>query len=282
MVIANALRFRIALRGDVLEIRSLRGVRSITRADLASRRLLKTQINTYLELTFKDSRPPYQLPWLSSPGLDAFLKPVPDTDEQAAIALEHAVSTDDRLGATPEERKARFARRLEFFRNSVFAMAALWIWSYLYPHPYWLLVAVLIILPWICVLALNLFPGVLQLADEGNLRRPGSRPSVLPLLIAPIVLLALRASQDVSLLNWPAAVKWMLVELPCLESRCTGYWAGSGGNGLWWQAWLLCVLPTVTALREWRICCSMACPGRSIARTCWGSTSIPAGPRRIT
>ena len=210
MLIANALRFHVVLCGNVLEVHQLSGVRFLRLQDLASRRTLTVQGTTFIELRFKDpKRRPYKLLWafVVDQALGTFLQAIPDSDEQAAKALDEEIRADLRLGTTPEERSERFARTTGYLRYTLYCGPALLLWSALYPHPYWLLIAVLALLPWVCLLAMRLLPGMLQLGDGSQSR--SLRPDVASIMIVPIVLLALRAFHDIHTLDWQVELRWI-------------------------------------------------------------------------
>ena len=138
--------------------------------------------------------------------LQAFLNHLPDADEQAAKAFDEEIRGDARLGKTPKERAERYKRTTQYLQKAIYCGPALLMWSAVYPHPYGLLIAVLVLVPWACLLGLRMFPGMLQLGTG----RSGTslRPDVTALLTVSIIALVIRAIADVPTLDWPVELRW--------------------------------------------------------------------------
>ena len=235
------MRFQLILQDDRLEVRKLWGVRVLKLPELASRRVVTLQRVKYLELSFKNTaRKPCKFQWVFSVDerLQAFLNHLPDADEQAAKSLDEEIRADARLGNTPEERVERFKRTTQFLQKAIYFGPALLFWSAWYPHPYWLLIAALVMVPWACVLALRIFPGVLQI---GSWRRGRTaRPDITAPLGLSILALVIRALADVPTLDWVVELRWAAIAAAIFGAAL--YWAGTGQPRKWSTVALLLVL----------------------------------------
>lgn len=202
-LIASALRSKVVLSEDAIEVYGAVRVRRLARAEIAGRRLLSAQYGQkMLLLEAKDPRTPaLKLSSYSSlrtdADWDAWMASLPDLDAQEVQALEAEVAANPELGSTPEERIGRLAaaRRLAQWTNYVtYAIAA---WGYLYPRPYGAAMLALAVLPWAALVLIAKSAGLLR-ADS---RRGDPRPSLAIALIVPGIVLMVRALSDVGVLD---------------------------------------------------------------------------------
>ena len=210
MVIVDANVSRLELQGSVLEIFELWRVQRIRREDIASRQTLRPRNSpAQLILRFKESgRRPSKISLVFSMDtrFDDWMRPIPDVDAMAAADLEAQIRSAPELGATPEERVARFAQASKIARCTALLGPVLFFWSALYPHPYLLILGILASLPWVCVGLMIKYPNIYRLDGTAGSRRPDLTSAFL----AGGVLLAARAYFDVHVLDWPTLAPWAI------------------------------------------------------------------------
>jgi hypothetical protein len=126
---------------------------------------------------------------------------IPDTDVEAAKALEEQVRNDPSLGDTPEERLAALASARRLGKFAGISVVGLYFWGIVYPQPYGLLLAVLVTIPWAVLVIAARRPLLYSLGEIQD----KSRPNLTPLIVGPGLVLFARALHDVHLLDWHAA-----------------------------------------------------------------------------
>jgi len=210
LIAVDACVSKLLLQTNALQLVQLWRTRQVRREDLASRRTIRRpNAPALMMLQFKDpARRPLKLPLVFplDTRFDAWFQPIPDLDAQAAAALDAEIRSDPELGKTPEERLARFSQARKIARYATFVAPALYLWSALYPQPYLLLIGLLAVLPWLPVALMAKNPGVYQLTGTAA----SGRPDLSAALIAPPLLLALRAFYDVHILDWSALMPWLV------------------------------------------------------------------------
>jgi hypothetical protein len=230
----DACVLKLLLRPNSLQLVQLWRTRQVRREQVAARRTIRRPNSTpVLELQFKDpARRPLKLPLVFAldTRFDAWFQSIPDLDAQAAAALETEIRNDPMLGNTPEERLARFAQARKIARNLTFVAPVLYLWGSLYPHPYLLVIGVLAALPWLPVALLAKSPGVYQLTGAAN----SGRPDLTAALIAPALLLALRALSDVHIIDWSGLLPWIIGAGALLGAGIA--WANRKPSRLWGSA----------------------------------------------
>lgn len=85
--------------------------------------------------------------WQTDGTWESWFSEIPDLDAEAANSFQAAVCSNPQLGATPEERQQRLARARSIARLVIWANAGLAVWAILYPHPYELVIFLLVALP---------------------------------------------------------------------------------------------------------------------------------------
>jgi hypothetical protein len=201
--IVDTLKSAIELWADRLEIHELWRVRRIPRAEVETRQVLHPP-NSPAVLVLKLKAPStrkIKLPilWEADSNWEAWFATIPDVDAQSAKAFEAAIEANTDLGTTPAERQQKLSSARRVARIAAWATAGLIGWGFIYPHPYELVLFVLAVSPWIAVWIMSRSPGVYSL----NAPRGSGRPDLTILLISPGFVLALRALQDVRILDWP-------------------------------------------------------------------------------
>ncbi|HWZ62845.1 MAG TPA: hypothetical protein VNX02_07485 [Steroidobacteraceae bacterium] len=207
-LIASALRSKVVLREDAIEVHGVLRVRRLARAEIAGRRLQSLQYGQKMLLLEATDPATRALKLSSASSLrtdavwDAWMASLPDLDAQETQALEAEVAANPELGSTPEERLGRLAaaRRLAQWTNYVtYAIAA---WGYLYPRPYGAAVLALGVLPWVALVLVAKSTGLFRL--DG--RRADPRPSLMLPVIIPGLVLLVRAVSDVGVLDLERAL----------------------------------------------------------------------------
>ena len=204
--IVDTLVSKIVLKTDRLEIHELWRVRRILRADIESQQTLRPPNSpAVLQLRLKaPGQRKIKLPllWTPDAAWQTWFASIPDADAEAAKAFAAAIDSNADLGATTAERQQRLASARALARNATWANVGLVVWTFLYPHPYELLLLVLAALPWVAVWIMARAPGLYML----NAPRGSGRPDLSLLLITPGLLLTLRAVRDVQILDWRAVL----------------------------------------------------------------------------
>lgn len=199
--IAYVIRFRILLTEHSVEVRSLFKASSMKRDDVAARRVLRVEGSTQIELIPKDpKRKPLPLPQVirTDDAFPAWLQAIPDqdaADEQRAVL---AITENPDFGATSHERlkhAARFARMAQWLG---YAIAVTSLWGLAYPHPYELVIGVLLALPVAALALVIASKGAVGL--DGHVRE--HRALVAPMLFGPSIVLVFRAWLDLDTLDW--------------------------------------------------------------------------------
>jgi hypothetical protein len=198
----DTLKSAIVLSADQLEIRELWRVRRIRRMDIETQQVLRPPNSpAVLVLRLKaPSNRKVKLPimWTVDSTWQNWFSKIPNVDVEAAKAFAATVDNNADLGATPAERQQKLSAARSLARIAIFANAGLIFWAFIYPRPYELVIFVLAALPWIAVWIMARSPGLYTL----NAPRGSGRPDLTILLISPGFLLALRALQDVHILDW--------------------------------------------------------------------------------
>lgn len=202
LILASTLRHRVVLTADSITLREVFGERTLKRSDIRGRRALTPQDGPdAVELVPND---PTGKPLKVARSirfdepLKCWLADIPDLDALDEQAMINKVKADPAYGATPDARLHRLAqqRRLIGYLNIAALVAALWAW--IYPHPYSLAIATLMLIPVVAV--------VLVIQSNGQIRWDTTKrekyPAVATSLASPALMLALRAFLDFDLVDW--------------------------------------------------------------------------------
>jgi hypothetical protein len=141
LVIRYALKFRIVLWPDRIEVRNARRTIEIRRRDILGYRQVKS-----LRLLFW-GRVPHHLTYISrylrsDVELDRWIDSLPRYDAMLKLGETHDASSDPSLGPTRAERLARLRRATIIENALVVAGLGVVLWALLYPVPYtWALLA---------------------------------------------------------------------------------------------------------------------------------------------
>jgi hypothetical protein len=203
--VAYAVRFRIVLTEQSVELRGLLKASTLRRDAIVGRRRVQDGNGAAIELVPRNpAAKPLQLPLVVRVDevFQSWLQPIPDQD---AVARQRALETaqaNHAFGASPGERLAhveRFGRRVRWLG---YASLAAMLWGLFYPRPYELVIGVLVVLPLIALVLAAASNGAVGI--DGNVRE--HRALVAPMVIGPGLILFLRAWLDLDTLDWPQAL----------------------------------------------------------------------------
>ena len=206
-LVASALRARVMLSADRIEVYGALRARRMARADISGRRLLQVghgQTMTQLVPSvagmkaLKFSR----RGWSADSSFDMWLDSLPDLDAQERHASEAEIAANVELGNTPEERMARLAAGKKVATALTVISWAAAAWAYMYPHPYAAALLALALLPWLAIALAAKSAGLYRI----DTRRNDVRPSVAIAIYLPGIVLLTRALQDVGVLEWHSAL----------------------------------------------------------------------------
>jgi len=204
-LIGSLLRFQVTLRADAIEVQNCFTSRTLPRAEIEGFRILPTQYVATMVLIPRES---HQKKLKFSQMLrtdDAFkewfagLRNL-DTAElaESKAQLEADLSAEPSAGPTTEVAADRLAQAKKVANAATVAAFAAMVWGWFFPRPYPVVIAVLGALPLVAIVLLARSRGIYQI--EG--RRNDAHPSLAVVFLLPTVTLALRAIQDVQLLEW--------------------------------------------------------------------------------
>ena len=108
------------------------------------------------------------------------------------------ILADDEYGENTELRTQRLhsARKLSNILNVLAVLVTLWF--FLYPYPYPLVAGIVMLFPFLVIIALKMYKGLIRI-DE---KKKSIYPSLMLALLLPSLVLAVRALMDYSILNY--------------------------------------------------------------------------------
>jgi len=205
LLVAVLFLSRVILSPDSIESRELFSRGKLSRDEILGRRLQENPRGpASLVLVPRDSSAK-RLKFATFYNFDetfwGWVESLPDLDEKDKRATQQEIFENAEIGATREDRlsAAKEAKRVATFLTVVACATGAWGWFY--PQPYWLLVVLLVLLPWIAV-AITMHSGGLFRIDS---KKNDPHPTVAVPFLLPGCVLALRAINDVNLLGWRAA-----------------------------------------------------------------------------
>lgn len=200
-LIASIFRSTLTLLPDAIVVRGMFSSRTLLRSDIAGRRLLPTQyVSTLVLIPHSSRRKKLKIPLMfrTDPVFDAWFAAIPDRDAKEVAESQAELDADPDLGFHSQDRKQRIAEAKETAKYLNVISWALLVWGFFFPRPYALVIGALTLLPLIAVVLLIRSRGIYQI--EG--RRNDARPSLAVPFIFPGMVLVLRTSLDLHLLQW--------------------------------------------------------------------------------
>lgn len=202
-------RCRLMLDADGIELRGALRTRRLLRGEIAGRRTLRSQYGTTTEIWPKapGARPlRFSSSAMSSDTrFDAWMRSIPDLDREERERAEEQVAADPEFGGSREERLERLAAGRSSARTLSAAAIGAAAWLYVYPKPYELAVLVAALVPWAAILIAARSHGLYRLDS----RRNDVRPNIAVAVLLPSIALALRAWQDLGVLDLSPALAWI-------------------------------------------------------------------------
>jgi hypothetical protein len=201
-VIVDALKSRVNLYADAIEIIDLRPARRLRREEIAGYRFLPgSQLpRTLLLIPHRADQKKLKLPLVmrTDHAFHAWFENFRNLDAEELEKSEADIAADPQLGATIAERLQRLSRARKVV-GALNAVAILTIpWAWFWPEPYELVVTILVILPWLALAIVAASRGLYRLDEARN----DARPSVDAAFILPAILLGWRAFADVNVVEW--------------------------------------------------------------------------------
>jgi hypothetical protein len=136
---------------------------------------------------------------------------LPDLDEEEVHAGEQEILNNEEIGATPDDRMEALSRGKRLCRFLNVATVAVGAWAAFYPRPYHLVVFLLVLLPWVALAITARSGGLFRIDSKKN----DPHPNVALPFIMPGLLLMLRVTTDMKLLDWRGPL-YLSVALACI------------------------------------------------------------------
>ena len=205
-LVAAVATERLVLYEDAIEFRELgRGTRRARRDEIAGLRVVPLQYG-YRQLVFerRGGKKPLKITWVHETDavLQAWIDAIPNLDAEERARAEAELLRSTALGADEAERARALGRARKIARVLNGAAIAASAWGWIYPRPYDAAVVVLGVFP-LVGLAL-LFAGRGRYGYDT--RRNDPRPTLVPAVMVPGLILGLRALVDVNLVDWKPLV----------------------------------------------------------------------------
>jgi hypothetical protein len=134
----------------------------------------------------------------TDPVLEAWLGAIPNLDAEERARAEAELLRSPALGADPTERARNLSRARKVARTLNGFSLAVCAWGWFYPHPYSTAIVALGVIPPLGLATLLVGRGRYA-CDE---LRNDPRPSLMPAVMGPGLVLALRALLDVHVIDW--------------------------------------------------------------------------------
>lgn len=200
--IIDTILSKVVLHADAIELHDSFRSRRLERADIKGRRALEGGLmNTIVFIPHDPARKKLKLPMIirTDMTLQLWISGVPDFDLQEKEQAEAEIlKTGVEGGVSAEERKAALESARKTGRVLRIGAGIAAAWGYLYPEPYALAMAVMVLLPWVALCIAARSPGLYSLNDHKSDVRAGVGVA----LIIPGLILVLRGVMDFHLLDW--------------------------------------------------------------------------------
>lgn len=200
------LRAQITLRQDEIELTELTSGTTLRRDEILGYRSQRVQNGPpVLVLVPREGAGKK----LKIPSLFAFdqafhdwISTLPNLDAADAEEAQKEIETNPELGTTLDERTATIQQGRTVCRVLNILTFPLCLWAWLYPRPYELAVACVLLLPWAAIYATARYKGLVVL----NQKRNDPHPSVALPFIVPGLMLVPRVLTDMPPVSWEKPV----------------------------------------------------------------------------
>jgi len=211
--LALIFHYKVILGPEAITTHGALRSRTLLRADIAGYRILQTRyVQTLVILPRSANQGKLKISLLLKKDLafHGWFESIPDLDAREIAESREKLVVDPDLGFNSEDRLRQIKRAGIVAKTLSGISAVAGLWGYFVARPYLPMVSVLAALPLIALILLLRTRNLYQV--EG--RNTDARPSLALPLIAPSLVLALRAVLDFNLLEWkPIAVVTILVAL---------------------------------------------------------------------
>lgn len=199
--LAHVIRYRVVLTPHALEVHGVSKVDTIRRDQITAVRLLAGGNRPTLEFTSR--RPgvrPLRLPldFRMDDVFRAWLETLPDAGAVQRQQHNDAIASNREFGDTVQARHAHVQRHARIAQWLGGGIVAAMLWALFHPHPYELVIGLLLVLPLAALALIPLSKGAVGLDGYVN----ENRVLVGPLLFAPGIVLVIRAGLDLDTLDW--------------------------------------------------------------------------------
>lgn len=201
-MVAELFTSRIVLSSDIIEIQHLTSTKTLRRSELEGWRVIPTSPPTIVLVPKDAATKKVKIANLYrfDDSLDSWLEPLPNLDFEDRRRIEGEIRNNPELEFTESERGKGFRNAKRTARILNLGAAGVMLWAWIYPTPYRTLVLVLVLLPFLALVAIRKFP-VMRIDQQRN----DPRPSVGISFMLPGFTLMLRAFADVQLFSWGRA-----------------------------------------------------------------------------
>lgn len=197
-LVLTMLRSKIVLFADRIEIHELTVTRILRRDEIAGWR-----INGSPGLILQSKYPPgktISTAWVykADPELDQWFAELDNLDEKEAESAIDEIAANDSLGVDEQERFETLARAKRLTRVMNVLGGVLFIWGVFLPRPYEVVIALLLVAPWLAALTAWRSSGLIHLDGRPN----DVKPNLVFLALFPMLALTLRATSDYQTVGW--------------------------------------------------------------------------------
>jgi hypothetical protein len=219
--IASILKRQLMLTADALEICGVFTRRVVDRSTIKQFRIFSRSGILELEIaepsTARTRKVKVHLGYQFDDAFADWFEGLHNPDVAEMVESIREVVDDQRFGSFADERIANAHRARQFALYFQLGAVAVVVWALLYPHPYSLVVLLLIIVPWLALYLCWRYPAWFCVGDHGD---SSVRADLTLSLFAPGAALALRAVLDVQLVELSTlllpALLGLLVLLACI------------------------------------------------------------------
>lgn len=201
LLVASILRSQVTLRADAIVVQGLFSSQTLSRDNIAGRRILPTQYIRTLVLVPRSrhqKKLKLALALRTDSAFEAWFAGIPDLDAEELAKSEAELSTDPDLGFHSDSRKERLRTAKHTARTLTTIAWIASLWGLVFPRPYDLVILVLAAMPLIAIVLQVRSHGIYQM--EG--RRNDGRPSLAVMFLFPGLILDLRVIHDLHFLRW--------------------------------------------------------------------------------
>lgn len=198
-LILSMISSKVILRPDAVEVQNLFSSRTMLRGEIRGQRFLHN--TSTIELLPRDaSQKKLKIAFFAIPDslFAAWFSSIPDLDAAELAESATQIASDPKFGLTPAQRSEQLARTRMTSKWLARVTYVVSIWGAFYPHPYQLIMTILVAVPLVAIMLMLRSRGLYQM--EG--RRNDARPSLAIPFLIPGCVLAIRAIAGVNFLRW--------------------------------------------------------------------------------